>query len=643
MTGLRKPWRMTVGVAAVVMALTAWSSARGQDLPAGLANVPADSEVVVIIANPQALDKKIADLAEKMGVSDPSMQSPLAHLKQEIGLIEGVKDDAAWLLVVQNVPMSSKPEEEIDELEEDMPAILLAPVTDYQAFLKNFDGGASQDGLTEVTMPDGTTGYVREVSGGYALLGASKQLVTSYEPAGGAAEAIKGRIGDSGVQAVGRSDVAVVLNMQTLGPKLEQEMKRAMEEAKERGEVMQEYGGGPAGPISSEKATEIALSLTQIWVRDLQGAVLGADLTDQGVGLSCQGVWKPGSVIAGRFKGGLSAGSLMARLPKTTYLFAGALSAKAIDLPAMLNDVTELLKDSPEPFVKMMLASVESQKLVESAAFTAELSPDFNPVMPGNPFRTTAVSQSADGQAIIEAIKTSLAAMGKIELPLPQAQAGPGQPTVKPTLEAEFVPNQVQIDGTQVNLIRTSVHGAGAGNATAMMAQDAFIAASGPYTVQINSTDATAMGDALAALKKTDGLGVGDPIAQARVDYLPADPAAELYLNPKGLETGVNIMFMMMGGQPVSLPEDLPPLTAGLNVGDGAAHGRLVLPMRTILYVSDLVRQTQAGPQEEEPSTAPDTQEDSSDQGQMDSEPSDQGDRTSPSMPRSPFSPAAPR
>lgn len=643
MAGLRKAWRMTVTMAAATM-LTAWPSARGQDLPAGLASVPADSEVVVIIANPQALDQKVADLAGKMGVSDPSMQSPLAHLKQEIGLVEGVKDDAAWIVVVQDVPMSPKPEDEIQEIERDMPVMLLAPVTDYQAFLKNFEASASDQGVTEVSMPDGTLGYVKEIQGGYALLGASKKLVTSFEPAGGAAQAIKARIGAAGVAALGRSDVAVVLNMERLGPKLQQEMKKAMEEARERGEVTEEYGGGPTGPISGEQATEIALSLTQIWMRDLQGAVLGADLTEQGLGLSSLGVWKPGSLMAGRFKGGLSASALMARLPKSAYLFAGAVSAKAIDLPAMLNDVTELLKDAPEPFVKMMLATVESQKMVEATAFTAELSPDFNPMMPGNPFRAISVAQSADGQTMIEAIKTALAAVGKIELPTPQT--GDQEPATRPTIEAEFVPDQLQIDGTPVHLIRTRVRGGGPNTPASMMAQDAFVAASGPYTVQVNSTDATIMSDALAAVKKTDGLGVADPIAQARADYLPADPAGEFYVNPKGLETGVNMMFMMMGGQPVSLPEDLPPLTMGLNVGDGAAQGRLVMPMKTILYVSDLVRQSQAGPEEEEeePSTAPDMQEEQpQDQDQAQTQQNDSADDSQTGGPRNPFAPAAPR
>ncbi|MCC7408271.1 MAG: hypothetical protein IT442_09375 [Phycisphaeraceae bacterium] len=639
MTGLRKAWRMTV-TATAAMVLTIGSPSWGQDLPAGLASVPADSEVVVIIANPQALDQKVADLAEKMGVSDPSMQSPLAHLKQEIGLIEGLRDDAPWLAVIRDVPMASEPDEEIDELEEDVPVVLLAPVTDYQAFLKNFQGGAIEEGVTEVTMHDGTLGYVKELSGGYALLGVSKKLVTSFEPDSGAIETIKGRIGASGVATVGRSDVSIVLNMETLGPKLQMAMKQAMEEAKARGEITQEYGGGPAGPISGEQATEIALSLTQIWVRDLQGAVLGADLTDQGVGLSTLGVWKPGSPMAGRFKAGLSASSLMARLPKTAYMFAGAVNAKAIDLPALINDVTELLKDSPEPFVKMILASVEAQKMVEATAFTAELSPDFNPMMPANPFRATSVAQSADGQKMVDALRSALESVGKIELPMPQADDK--SPAAKPTFETEFVPDQLQIDGTQVHLIRTRVHGLPPNAPSAMMAQDAFVAASGPYTVQVNSTDATAMGDALAAVKKTDGLGVDDPIAQAREDYLPPDPAGEFYVNPKGFETGVNIMFMMMGAVPVSLPEDLPPLTAGLNVGDGAAEGRLVLPMRTILFVSDLVREAQAGSQEE-PSTEPDMQDESSDQGQTDTQESDPSGMPPSEGPRNPFAPAAPR
>src|SRR5690606_29767021 len=96
------------------------------------------------------------------------------------------------------------------------PVVLLVPVTDYAAFLGNFGATAEPNQVTELAMPNGQTGYARQL-GNHAAVGPALAKVQAYA-AGNAAQAMFQKVGAMGQTSMNQTDLFVYADVQAMAP-----------------------------------------------------------------------------------------------------------------------------------------------------------------------------------------------------------------------------------------------------------------------------------------------------------------------------------------------------------------------------------------------------------------------------------------
>src|SRR5688572_7497104 len=118
--------RVAAVAVVAIMLLVAPRSARAQVLQ----QVPGDSLVVIKINKLKPVSDKIAAFAKKLGLDQmqPGIADPLGSMQKQLGLTQGVDPNGEAAIVVVNGPVN----------EQQPPLLVFFPVTDYQAFLKNF-------------------------------------------------------------------------------------------------------------------------------------------------------------------------------------------------------------------------------------------------------------------------------------------------------------------------------------------------------------------------------------------------------------------------------------------------------------------------------------------------------------------------
>src|SRR5688500_16537657 len=148
---------LAVVVAAAVL-LLAPLTARAQVLQP----LPSAALFVFKINKLKPVSDKIAAYSTKLQLNQlqPGFADPLEHTQKQLGMTQGVDPQGEAAIVVVNGPMNEK----------QPPVLLLVPVTDYQAFLKNFQNPRQEDQLSIVKLKgDNDDSFVMK-RGNYAVI-----------------------------------------------------------------------------------------------------------------------------------------------------------------------------------------------------------------------------------------------------------------------------------------------------------------------------------------------------------------------------------------------------------------------------------------------------------------------------------------
>lgn len=212
----------------VVMALLAGTAfaapARGQ--AAVLEHVPADAPLAVVVPSISGAADKVSMLNQRLGINDPMLADPLS-LAPVMALRNGVDMDGAAAIVMLTMPDPQQPGAE--------PVMgVLLPMSDYQAFLGNFNGARANGDVTTVEL-DGQPVHVKEAGGGYAILSDNQQSVADFQSPGDAT-AHRERMGTVGLEAAEGADLYVVTNLEKLGPMMLQQATQALMMAQQMAE-----------------------------------------------------------------------------------------------------------------------------------------------------------------------------------------------------------------------------------------------------------------------------------------------------------------------------------------------------------------------------------------------------------------------
>ncbi len=588
----RAPATALMMVAALLLTLTPSAFAQ-KTLPTAFDQVSADASFVLVTPNFQRTSKQIAALNDALGLGVPEMADVLGLMKRELGLSKGVRDDGAWLIVGGSADKLIASMQNNDE----PPLVILVPVSDYNAFLGNFEGAKTDGDVTEVEMKPGGEGFVKK-AGNFAVLGPAKQAVADYKP-GNATNDFKKQIGELCSHYVGGSDIALFVNLRTLSPKLQPMLASLLAEAK--AEIGQEAGqlGAMAG-IAQNMVTLYGNGL-QAMLRDGDAAVLSGDLDDRGLGLTLGVQFKDGSRLA-KVVGdsGGSSSKLLAALPDSPYLFSFAANLEGMRFDGLME---ELLGDTKGPIVDMIRRSTGLSKMMKGYATTMTISPNAQALGP-NMFGGISVVQADQPKAYLDKFKTELEAMKKFKLDLAAlagANADPNAPPMEMTFQPQYTPNVLNMDGTPVHqysirwtLPPALVEQLGPAGPMIMMAgatgTGGYVALTDKYVVMTNTPDPAAMKTALAAAKADGGgLGTTGLIPQVRKVGLGEAPVMEGYVNIGGIMSFVNTMMAMFGApQQIEVPKNLPPIAMGVDVHKGAVTNRLYVPRKVIVFMKDV-------------------------------------------------------
>src|SRR5687768_13715285 len=127
-----------------------------------LTHVPQDALVVIKLNNAEGMSKKLAALAQKLGLAnmEPRLADPLGLLRQEAGLKDGLDAKAeAAVVLFKPAPGENEPQ-----------AVALIPVTDYKAFLSNFGDVKNEGGADSFTLPENPEPFFASNWGKYAAI-----------------------------------------------------------------------------------------------------------------------------------------------------------------------------------------------------------------------------------------------------------------------------------------------------------------------------------------------------------------------------------------------------------------------------------------------------------------------------------------
>ena len=153
-----------------IMLLLAPMTARAQVLQ----QVPGDSLVVIKINKLKPVSDKIAAFSKKLGLDQmqPGMADPLGMMQKQLGLTQGIDPNGEAAIVFVNGPMN----------EEQPPMLVLFPVTDYNAFLKNFATAKAEDQVHVVTTKENPRPHFVTKRGNYAALSPKREHLNIKAP-----------------------------------------------------------------------------------------------------------------------------------------------------------------------------------------------------------------------------------------------------------------------------------------------------------------------------------------------------------------------------------------------------------------------------------------------------------------------------
>ena len=576
-----------------------------------LEQVPADAAVVIKVKSLSDVSGKVAALAQQWGLAgmNPAMADPLAALQQEAGITEGLAKEGEMAIVIPTLP-----EEEGAE----PPVVMLVPVTDYKAFLGNFQAQPGGD-VTNITMKNGEPGFVAQW-GNYAALSETEAVVAKPAQQG---LSVKGAT----AKELGAKDMVLYVNMNVIReqvvPKLKEARAEILKEIDEQAAQVGEEGEGEAAPEGEEQAegqaeapegeqaaedpaaakaraeaakkyVPVAKAAVNQMMNTAEGFFNTADAITYGVNLSNDGIsttfmteFKPESYaakVAKQLTG--SKEEMLAGLPDAKYLF---LAGTAIDPKVstqVLNDLMgpiekELANLGPEvkPFQQYMSAL---RKYVG-----ASTGGTLGMVAPSGQLGQEAIFQvinvmTGDAKALaaaqVEMINAQEGLMAAFAAAAPEAAAAQSKTPI--------TPNAKQVDGVSLSQFTTQMNLGEDANPQAQQMNQMMQFMYGPggpsgyfgvvddkHAIVVSGAGEELLASAVQAAKANEAAVAKNEQIAAVAKQLPQQRIAVAYVPIDNIvSTGVTYANQFGMQTQLQLPPDLPPLGFTVSTEAGTAY-----------------------------------------------------------------------
>lgn len=591
----RRP-RMAAVAMAATLAVAGPASAQNSPLD----QLPQGADAVFVVPDLSALSEELANLKQALNLPMPELDDALGALKQSTGMVNGVDDDGAALLVLPDLAAAMAEDREPNFL-------LLMPVADYNAFVANF-GAQQAEGVAALTMPGGQSGFAKE-SGGYAVLGQSQDIVKGYT-AGNAAAGVATKIGALGQTYLGEGDAYFYADLEKLGPTLTPKIQEAIDGMVQ---MLEQGAMGMSDPMAVNNAKAVYSlygAAAKAVVNDSTGVLAALDLSDKGVAFTYALAFKPGSSLASTFPGNKNGDVGLAQLPEQPYIAAASIDAKAINLGQLYGQLAEAMPAEANPGMpdpKLWLPLVQKVNSLAMAFYA----PNEMAMMNNALLNTISVIEVDDGPAYVGTFKSYINAMNGMEIPLPQpAAAAPadgveGQPVEpaapmgepqKIVYTSSYTDKALELDGTPVDQfeLRTQLPpeminsmGPAGGFMQAFTNYTGYVAAKGNKVIVTTLPDPQLVTKGFQTMANGGGLGTAGALTKVRDEALPPNPAMQTYISVSGIAQTANTFLQMFGQPPLQAPADLPPIAAGLGIEGESVAFRQFFPLETVKFIVD--------------------------------------------------------
>lgn len=590
----RVTWLLTalfqaVAVAPSVMAATAMLDA-----------IPARAPVLLMVKNLSTLNEKLARVNEQLGLELPALGDALEQFKSSIGIRQGFDEQGSFGLVLNELPLESAPNSGVttQPSQDDPfsimfgsgpPVFLLVPVTDHNQFIANYDSKSSEHGISTLLLPTGHTAYAKSITG-FTIMGGDQDTMAAYKP-GKAAATLLEASGKLGRQCLDRSDVALILNVGTVGSAMESLLDKSFDQSP------LQFPGASSTPDMATQG-----QFTHIF-EDLSVVIVAMDLAQKGIGITTTAQFKPGSDLAEIFKGGANAKVALAQLPEQSYISASAMDLSGVQITGILEEAIQLPANGSDPAHELLRTMLSILKQVKSVASLSLVPRNLIGGLPSMRILTV-----EDPRSCAEKIGQMITSLEGISVSVPPPPDGaPGEQGAADTdmssqsvnvaySSGVLVIDDVKVDQYAVNLPQDMI--TQIGQSVPMFSMlglgkfTGYIAATDTHLIVTSTLDVQLVRQALIAVKESNGLGTIGPIAEVRTDADLSNATIEGYLSVSGLAKPV-INFMNIIGQDLRLqiPADLPPIATGLHTENQGAALRVYVPTEVLQFGKEVASQ----------------------------------------------------
>jgi thioredoxin 1 len=454
-------------------------------------------------------------------------------------------------------------------------AVLLVPVTDYNAFLGNFQpqthGDVSTIQLTGKQM------FVKQ-AGGYAVLSELQDAVANYAPAAG--NDFEKNAGHFGSKVLGGSDIMVYVDLGTVGPVLQPFVAMGMMQAQQQ---LADPALGPDMKMAQAMMGLYGDAINAV-LRDSKSAVIGLDLSAQGIGLSGSVQFKPDTPTAQMFAKSGQDKLDFNRLPNRPYLFATSMDLSGLPLQQMLDAIAGRFP-ADSGFSGIMKNAVEMMKNAGDQAQQAYYSPDLA-AGPGSFLNAVTVYTSDNPAAFIKQYKQSILAMNNLEI----------APNSKYT--TSYTDNVMQIDGRNVDQFSLKMQLPPEAMQQLGPAAMLFAGDMGGYVVPTQQAVVMSQGADPMLIKQAIGVADGkgenalntDAGITAMRKQLYDHRVAETYIGVGSIMNLANTFIAMFAPDAaLQVPPNLPPVASSVSVHETGIGSRNFVPLTTIVAVKNAV------------------------------------------------------
>ncbi|MBI1372084.1 MAG: hypothetical protein GC159_04905 [Phycisphaera sp.] len=542
--------------------------------PAIIKQIPDTAPGFLVVSNLSEASKKIALLDEQLGLANPMMQNALAFAKTSMNMVQGINDNGSLVVVVPSMPADPGAEP---------PVIMLIPVTNYGAFLKNFgvDGGA---GVSPIQL-QGEPGFAKQL-GAYAVVGNQQDTVASFQLQN---NQFSERAGVLGNKVMTDSDVTIYLDYTKLGPMLQPMVMMSMMQLQEQ---MKNQPAGTPGEKLGQAFMGIWSEVVNAFMRDAQAMVIGLDIDENGIGLSGSAQFKAGSPLAATFGKSPTKPIQLDRLPSRPYLMASAIDMSTLPVAEWAKAVAAKMPD--DAFGTMMKNSLKVFELNTGQTQQAYYAPGAGAAPGASLFNSVSVFTTDNPKAAVKAQRQIIVDMAKLELM-------PGMKYL-----TSYEEDVMQVEGKQVDQYSMRMQippdqMAQLGPAAMFLGQDmgGYMVATDKAVIMTSGADPKLIKEAIGVADGGGKLGA-DAGIQAVQNELHPHRVSEAYISVDNLTKMVGgFAALFMPGVNFSMPADTPPIATSVSVHNGGMSVREYVPMKVIVGVNKMIQgimQQQGGP-----------------------------------------------